>query len=256
MSVLQVHQVPVLSDNYVYLIHCPETEATAVIDPAVADPVLAAADDLGWTITHILNTHHHGDHVGGNKAIQRATGCTIVGAKVDAHRIPGIGVEVEDGDTYMLGNAKAQVFFVPGHTHGHIMYWFDESDALFCGDTLFAMGCGRLTEGTAPQMWDSLSKFKALPEATKIYCAHEYTQANGRFALSVEPGNEDLIQRMKDVDAARARNEPTVPSTLGEEFKTNPFLRPHSRNLQETVGLVGASDVDVFAETRRRKDAF
>ncbi len=256
MSRLQIHQIPVLNDNYVYLARCPETETTAVVDPAVWEPVLAEADRLGWKITHILNTHHHGDHVGGNKEIQRRTGCVVVGAGKDAHRIPGIGAEVGHGDVYKLGNAEAKVFFVPGHTSGHVMYWFEESDALFCGDTLFAMGCGRLTEGTAPQMWRSLQYFLELPPETQVYCAHEYTQANGRFALSVEPGNADLARRMKDVDAARARGERTVPSSLGEEFKTNPFLRPGSENLQRTIGMAGAPLVEVFAETRRRKDVF
>jgi hydroxyacylglutathione hydrolase len=256
MSTLEIHQVPVLSDNYVYLAHDAATGATGVVDPAVVDPVLAAAQDKGWNITHILNTHHHGDHTGGNLEIKRQTGCTIVGPKADRDRIPGIDVEVGDGDSFKLGDAEAQVFDVPGHTRGHIAYWFGASDALFCGDTLFAMGCGRLFEGTPDQMWTSLCKFTALPDQTRIYCAHEYTLSNGEFALSVEPENQDLLARMEEVREKRRGGQPTVPSTLAQEKATNPFLRPMSPHLQETVGLSGAGLVEVFAETRARKDSF
>tara|TARA_R110001592_G_scaffold199699_1_gene448330 strand:- start:408 stop:1178 length:771 start_codon:yes stop_codon:yes gene_type:complete len=256
MSRLDVHQIPVLNDNYVYLAYCPETGATAVVDPAVAGPVMDAAKAKGWTISHILNTHHHGDHTGGNLEIKAATGCTIVGPRADRDRIPGIDIEVGDGDTYKLGNAEAVVYDVPGHTRGHIAYWFGGSDALFCGDTLFAMGCGRLFEGTPAQMVKSLDKFKTLPPETRVFCAHEYTQSNGRFALSVEPDNATLVQRMQDVDAARAKNIPTVPSTIGIELKTNPFLRADSPDLQKTIGLAGRDYVEVFAETRRLKDNF
>jgi len=256
MAKLDIHQIPVLSDNYVYLAHEAESGATAVVDPAVVEPVLAAAEAKGWAITHILNTHHHNDHTGGNLEIKQHTGCTIVGPRADRDRIPGIDVEVGDGDTVMLGNAEARVFDVPGHTRGHIAYWFEESDTLFCGDTLFAMGCGRLFEGTPQQMWSSLSKLKALPDETRVYCAHEYTQSNGRFALSVEPDNAALVERMASVDAARSRNEPTVPSTMALERATNPFLRPDSDDLQRTIGLAGHDVVEVFAETRRLKDNF
>lgn len=160
---LAIHQVPVLRDNYVYLARDPATEATAAVDPSVAEPVLAAAAGLGWRITHVLNTHHHPDHVGGNLEIKRATGCTIVGPAPDRGRIPGIDVAVDEGDTWRLGEAAAEVLFVPGHTRGHIAYWFRGSEALFCGDTLFIMGCGRLFEGTPEQMWSSLGKLRSLP---------------------------------------------------------------------------------------------
>jgi hydroxyacylglutathione hydrolase len=256
MSKLEIKRIPVLSDNYVWLAHDPDSKATAAVDPAVVDPVLAAAEAKGWTITHILNTHHHGDHTGGNLEIKAQTGCTIVGPRADRDRIPGIDVEVGDGDVYAFGSTEAKVFDVPGHTSGHIAFWFEKSDVLFSGDTLFALGCGRVFEGTFEQMWESLSKLKALPGETQVYCAHEYTQSNGRFALSVEPDNEDLVQRMHEIDDMRSRGIATVPSTLSEEWKTNPFLRPDSPLLQRTVGLEGASLIDVFAETRQRKDSF
>jgi len=254
---LEIEQIPVLSDNYVYLVRDPASGATGVVDPAVAEAVLEALKRLNWKLTHIINTHHHPDHVGGNEELMRATGCVVVGPRADRERIPGISIELGDGDQFSLGAAKATVFDVPGHTRGHIAYWFEDSDALFCGDTLFAMGCGRLFEGTPAQMWNSLSKFKALPGTTRVYCAHEYTQSNGRFALSVEPNNPLLVARMRRVDELRAQGQPTVPSTLAEEFATNPFLRPDSVEIRRAVGLEeAANDTDVFGATRARKDVF
>lgn len=253
---LEIVQIPVLNDNYVYLVHEPRREAVGVVDPAVAKPVLAVLAERGWRLTHILNTHHHGDHVGGNLAIKAATGCTVVGPKADKARIPGIDVTVGDGETYRFGAEDALVFDVPGHTRGHIAYWFAGAHALFCGDTLFALGCGRLFEGTPDQMWRSLSRLRALPDEARVYCAHEYTQANARFALTVEPGNADLVARSRRIDAARAKGAPTVPSTMGEERATNPFLRPESPEIRERVGLRDADDVAVFAAVRKRKDNF
>ena len=255
-EMLEIEQIAVLSDNYIYLVREPETNAVAVVDPAEAAPVLARAKELGWTITHILNTHHHGDHVGGNKEIKAATGCTIVGPRADAARIPGIDVQVGDGDTYEFGAATAEVFDVPGHTRGHIAYWFAGSDALFCGDTLFALGCGRLFEGTPQQMWTSLGKLKALPDSARVFCAHEYTQANAKFAITVDPGNDNLAERKRGIDEKRARGERTVPSLLGEEKATNPFLRADDPGVAAAVGLANADPVSVFAEVRARKDSF
>ena len=253
---LDVRQIPVLSDNFIYLVREPASGKVTVVDPAVAAPVLAEARRLDWTITHILNTHHHGDHVGGNLEIKAATGCTIVGPAYDEARIPGIDITVKDGDTYDLGQARAEVFFVPGHTSGHIAYWFKDSDALFCGDTMFSVGCGRLFEGTPAQMWTSLKRLRALPPTTRVYCAHEYTASNIRFAVTVDPNNTALRRREVEVKELRAAGKPTVPSTIGDERAANPFLRADAPELAAAVGLAGHDPVDVFAEVRRRKDNF
>ena len=253
---LQIVQLPALSDNYIYLVNDAASGSTAVVDPADPAPVLAALAARGWRLTHILNTHHHYDHVGGNEALQAATGCTIVGPAADRDRIPGIQLALADGDNFHLGSAKATIFDVPGHTRGHIAYWFAEDQALFCGDTLFALGCGRMFEGTAPQMWASLSKLRALPPETRVYCAHEYTQSNARFALSVEPSNAALVARAADIDRKRAANLPTVPSTIGEELATNPFLRPDSPEIRHCFQLPDAALHEVFGATRAAKDSF
>ncbi|MEQ8708855.1 MAG: hydroxyacylglutathione hydrolase [Rhodospirillales bacterium] len=256
MAELEIEQIPVLDDNYVYLVREPDSGLCAVVDPAVSEPVLRRADELGWTITHILNTHHHGDHVGGNMAIKSATGCVIVGPKADRDRIPGIDIELADGERWMFGEQEACVFDVPGHTRGHICFWFAGSRALFIGDTLFALGCGRLFEGTPAQMWSSLSKLRPMPDDTRVYCAHEYTQSNARFAVTVETSNKTLHERSASIDVARQAGRPTVPSTLGEERATNPFLRADQPALQQDIGMVGAQPEEVFAEVRQRKDRF
>jgi hydroxyacylglutathione hydrolase len=253
---LDIVRIPVLNDNYVWLMREPQSGSVGVVDPAVAGPVLAEAAKRRWKITHILNTHHPGDHVGGNREIKEATGCSIVGPRRDRARIPGIDVEVDDGERYRFGEAEADVFFVPGHTSGHIAYAFREQKALFCGDTLFALGCGRLFEGTPQQMWSSLSRLRALPDDMKVYCAHEYTQVNARFAVTVEADNDKLLKRSAAIDAARAKGEATVPSLLGEEKATNPFLRADVPGVQRAVGLPGGDPVAVFAEVRHRKDVF
>lgn len=253
---LQIEQLPVLSDNYVYLVREPVSGQVAVVDPAEAAPVLAALARLGWPLHFILNTHHHPDHVGGNAELITATGCKVVGAAADAARIPGLAIPVSAGERFALGQATAEVLEVPGHTRAHIAFWFRDSAALFCGDTLFALGCGRLFEGTAAQMWDSLSQLRALPADTRVYCAHEYTQSNGRFAIHVEPDNAALVARLEEVAALRAAGKPTVPSTLAEECATNPFLRPESTSIQRTLGLVGAPPAEVLGATRALKDGF
>ena len=222
---LEVVQIPVLSDNYVYLAHDVASGETAVIDPAVGAPVLAAAAARGWTITQILNTHWHPDHVGGNAAIVEATGAKVTGPRGEAAKIPHIGRAVGEGDTVMVGASAARVLDVGAHTAGHIAYVFDAAGVLFPGDTLFALGCGRLFEGTPADMFAALGKLMALPDDMLVYCAHEYTQSNARFAVTAEPGNAALAARVIEIDARRALNLPTVPSSIGEERATNPFVR-------------------------------
>lgn len=256
MSKLEIELVPLLRDNYGYLLRDPQTGACGVVDPSEAAPVLAAARARGWTITHILNTHHHPDHTGGNLAIKAATGAMIIGPKADEARIPGIDLAVAEGERFRLGAAEAEILFIPGHTRGHIAYWFPESAALFCGDTLFALGCGRLFEGTPDQMWSSLGKLRRLPGDTRVYCGHEYTQANARFALTVDGGNAALAERARRIDALRAEGRPTIPSTMAEERATNPFLRADDPGLAAALGLPAKDPVAVFAEVRRRKDVF
>ena len=256
MATLEVRQIPTRKDNYVYLLRESGQGNIGVVDPSDAAPVIAALEEAGWRLTHIINTHHHGDHTGGNLELKAKYGCTVVGPRADRDRIPGIDVEVGDGDSYMFGDAEARVFDTPGHTRGHITYWFPESKALFCGDTLFALGCGRLFEGTAQQMWTSLSKYRAVPDDTLVYCAHEYTQANARFALTVEADNARLVARSAEIDRLRAAGKRTVPSTMGEERATNPFLRADQPSVARAVGLSPSDPVAVFAEVRARKDKF
>ncbi|MDA0977661.1 MAG: hydroxyacylglutathione hydrolase [Proteobacteria bacterium] len=256
MSSLEVHQFPCLSDNYGYLIHDAAAGVTATIDTPEVAPINAALAEKGWKLTHILNTHHHFDHAGGNLELKEQWNCRIIGSRSDARRIPGIDEEVGDGDSFRFGSFDVQVFDVSGHTIGHIAFYIPNAASLFCGDALFALGCGRLFEGTPAQMWTSLQKLSALPDDTRVYCAHEYTQSNAAFALSVEPQNADLKKRAEQITTLRAANKPTVPSTIGEEKATNPFLRPMSPELQANLNLQGADLVEVFAETRRRKDSF
>jgi hydroxyacylglutathione hydrolase len=239
---IEVVRIPVLSDNYVWLAHEPASGDTVVIDPAVAEPVLAAAAARGWRISQIWNTHWHGDHIGGNAAIKAATGCTVTGPAAEAARIPTLDRQVSEGDRVTIGNVQADVIEVPAHTAGHIAYHLPSEQVLFIGDTLFAMGCGRLFEGTAAQMFANMQRLAALPPETAVYCAHEYTQSNGRFALVAEPDNAALADRMRAVDAARAAGEATVPTTIALERATNPFMR--------------ARDVAELAERRAAKDLF
>ncbi len=234
--------VPVLNDNYVWLVHDAASRETAVIDPAVAAPVLAEAEKRGWTITQIWNTHWHPDHVGGNEEIKAATGCRITGPAAEAAKIPDLDVPVSEGDSARLGDLRADVWEVPAHTAGHIAYHLPDAGVIFVGDTLFAMGCGRLFEGTAEQMFANMRRLAMLDGDTRAYCAHEYTLSNGRFAVSVEPDNADLSARLGAVTAMRERGEPTVPTTIALERATNPFMR--------------AADADELARLRMAKDSF
>jgi hydroxyacylglutathione hydrolase len=254
VSALEIELVPCLSDNYAYLVRDADSGLCAVVDPSEALPVEKALAAKGWKLTHILNTHHHFDHTGGNIPLKEKFGAEIVGPGKDRARFEGIDTGVDESTNWKFGSRAVRVMEIPAHTSSHIAFVFD--DAAFTGDTMFAMGCGRLFEGTPAMMWSSLSKLMTLPDATRIFCGHEYTQSNGRFALTLEPGNAALVARMKDVDAARAKGAPTIPSTLGLEKQTNPFLRTNSPEIRKTLGMESASDVDVFGEIRRRKDNF
>jgi hydroxyacylglutathione hydrolase len=253
---LKINRINCLRDNYVWLMRDSATGQTAVVDPAEFEPVRARLAQLDWKLDYILNTHHHSDHVGANLQLQDAYGCTIVGARHDIARIPGIVQYVEDGDRWHLGESAALVVDTPGHTVGHIVYWFEASNALFCGDTLFSMGCGRLFEGSAQQMWASLKKLRDLPDQTQVYCAHEYTQANVRFALHVDPSNKRLRERADEVGRLREQGLPTVPILMEVENKTNPFLRADSVPIARYFGMTPDSAVDVFAALRALKDNF
>ncbi|OKH21085.1 hydroxyacylglutathione hydrolase [Hydrococcus rivularis NIES-593] len=257
---MQVKRLLALSDNYIFLLHDREQNTAAVVDPAEARPVLRCLETLGAELVAIFNTHHHGDHVGGNRElIQHFPNLCVYGGAEDRGRIPGQHVFLQEGDRVEFAGRVAEIFFVPGHTRAHIAYYFPRATAgdpgeLFCGDTLFAGGCGRLFEGTPAQMVDSLSKLRALPDNTRVWCAHEYTQKNLQFALTVDPQNSDLQTRYRQVQDARQRGEATVPSLLGMEKRTNPFLRWDDRALQSVAN--SNDPVRVFGRLRGMKDLF
>lgn len=256
MGRLEVHQFMCRSDNFGVLVHDPEIGITASIDAPEEGPINAALAEKGWTLSHILLTHHHYDHVEANEALKQQWGAIIVGNKDDAHRLPGLDVAMACGESYDFGASKAHFINTPGHTIGHVAIHFADEGLLFCGDTLFAMGCGRVFEGTPEQMWQSLTTLAALPNETQFYCGHEYTLANAAFALSVDPDNEALKARAGEVKALRADNKPTLPSTIGLEKATNPFLRAADPAIRKLLAMESASDAEVFAEIRRRKDSF
>src|SRR5258705_7990395 len=244
MSKLEIEPVPCLEDQCADLGYGRSRGGWGVVRASEAEAVKRALESRVVKLNHILSTHHHMDHVGGNLALKQAFGTEVVGAAKGAARIPGIDTGLKEGEVFSLGSHKARVLEIPAHTSQHIAFWFEEDRAVFTGDTLFAMGCGRLFEGTAEMMWASLSKLMRLPDDARIYCGHEYTEANGRFALSVEPENRDLQARMIDVRATRAKGLPTIPSTMGVEKRTNPFLRAESPELRQALGLNDASNVD------------
>ncbi len=256
---MQVIRIPVLTDNYIFLLHDRTKNIAAVVDPAIAEPVIEQLQQLNAKLVAIFNTHHHHDHVGGNQQlIKHFNDVVVYGGVEDRGRIPGQQVFLTDGDRVTFGDRTGQVFFVPGHTRAHIAYYFPatptESGELFCGDTLFSGGCGRLFEGTPTQMLESLTKLQALPDDTRVWCAHEYTLNNLKFALTVDSTNPDLKTRFAAVQAARSRNEPTIPSNLGLEKRTNPFLRWHQPALQTAVN--SSNPVQTFARLRGMKDRF
>ncbi len=251
---LELLTVACLSDNYAYLLHDAGSGRTALVDAPEAAPIRAALDAHGWTLSDILITHHHDDHVAGLAELRGAA--RVIGARADAHRLPPLDLAVAPGAPLEVLGEPVEVIDVPGHTLGHIAFHFPHSAMAFTADSLMAMGCGRLFEGSAEQMWDSLRRLRDLPGRTLICSGHEYTQSNARFALTIEPDNVALRDRAADIDAARAQGRATVPSRLSEERATNPFLRADMPELQQAIGLEGQPPAQVFAEIRRRKDRF
>ena len=234
--------VPILSDNYAWLLRDSATGATAIVDPAEPKPIIAALEKAGGRLDLIILTHHHDDHIAGTDEVRARFKCPVVGAAADAHRLPRLDQQVKEGDTIKLGNATARVIETPGHTRGQINFFFPDGEILLSGDTLFSLGCGRLIEGTAEEMFNSLKKLSALPGGTKVCCGHEYTESNARFALHVDGGNQALIKRAEQVKQQRAAGQPTVPSMMSDELAANPFLR--------------APDAASFAKLRAQKDTF
>lgn len=253
-SDLELVVVPCLADNYAFLVHNPESGETALVDAPEAAPIQAALDARGWTLNDILITHHHDDHIGAVGALR--DGARVIGAKADTHRLPDLDLAVAEGDQFTVCGQQAHVFDVSGHTIGHIAFHMPDAAFVFTADSLMALGCGRLFEGTPAQMWDSMQKLRALPDETRVCSGHEYTTTNARFAASLDPDNPDLISRIKRIEMARAAGQPTVPSTLTEEKRTNPFLRADVPQFKAAVGMTDASPVDVFAYARSQKDIF
>ncbi|MHA6266166.1 hydroxyacylglutathione hydrolase [Aliiroseovarius sp. CAU 1755] len=248
--------IPCLSDNYAFLLHDDVTGQTALVDAPDAQPIKAELQARGWTLTEIWLTHHHWDHVQGVTDLVKATGAKVVGAAADADRLPPLDRSYSDDDTFEFAGHEVSVLDVSGHTVGHIAYFVPDTHAVFTGDSLMALGCGRLFEGTPNQMWASLSRLAALPPDTLVCSGHEYTAANAAFAITIEPDNSALAQRLAQIKAARAENRPTVPSRLSQELETNPFLRAHLPQVKAALHMKTAPDTEVFAEIRRRKDNF
>ena len=253
---LEILTIPCRTDNYAFIAHDETSGETAVIDVPEAGPILAALRQRGWVPSHVLLTHHHDDHWSGLADLLAAHPVPVIGAAADARRLPPLDRAVVEGDRIEIGGETAEVIEVPGHTIGHIAYHFPQSAAVFTGDSLMALGCGRLFEGSAAQMWESLNKLAALPDDTIVCSGHEYTQSNGKFAATVDPQNPALAERIERTAAARAEGRPTVPSTLAEEKATNPFLRAADPAIRRQLGMEDAEPVAVFAEIRARKDRF
>jgi len=252
-----IHQFLCLTDNYGVLVHDSATGATASIDAPEAGPILAALDEKGWTLTHLLITHHHADHVqGGPELKARFPSLKIIGPAKEAARIDFLDTLVSEGDEVPVGSLKAKVIETPGHTLGQVNYHFEQDGIAFCGDTLFSLGCGRAFETPYAVLWNSLVKLSRLPGETEVYCGHEYTQANARFALTIEPDNPILKARAEEVARLRAEKRPTLPTTIAAELAANPFLRADKHSVQSALGMAGADPADVFAELRSRKDRF
>lgn len=256
MARLEVHQFICREDNYGVLLHDPTSGATASIDAPDDRAIERALSDRGWRLTHIFTTHRHADHVEGNLPLKERFGCRIIGPAHESTPIPGIDDKVAGSDAFDFAGREVRVIDTPGHTAGHISYHLPQEHLAFVADTLFALGCGRVIEGTMDRMWQSLDKLRKLPAGTTVYVGHEYTEANARFALTIEPENRALQLRAERVFAARKRNQMTLPTTIGEELETNPFLRPDSAAIRARLGMDGKSDAQVFGEIRKRKDNF
>ncbi len=253
---VEIVTIPCLSDNYAFLVHDDQSGQTALIDVPEARPILKALQDRGWSLSEVWITHHHADHVQGLADVLKTHPAKVRGSQTDAHRLPDLDIAHQDGDRFTFSDHEVQVMDVSGHTIGHICYYVPSAKAVFTADSLMALGCGRLFEGTAEQMWRSLSKLAKLPPDTNVCSGHEYTAANAKFALTIDPDNPELISRSKEISAARASDTPTVPSSLALELATNPFLRASSPEIRARLNMEEAPDVDIFAEIRARKDAF
>ena len=251
---MEVYQFPCLKDNYGVLIHDKAAGLTAAIDAPDAEPVRRALNEKGWTLTHILVTHHHADHTQGIEALKAETKCIVIGPRAEAAKIKGLDKTVGEGDTFQFGGTDVHVLDTPGHTAGHITFWMPSETVAFAGDTLFAVGCGRVIEGTMEMMWGSLAKLAKLPGATQVYCGHEYTLANVKFALSIEPENEALQVRAAEIEKLVAAGKATLPTRIDLELATNPFLRPQSPAIRKRLGMEKAADWQVFGEVRERKN--
>lgn len=256
MAQLEIELFPCRSDNFGVLIHDPDTKRTASIDAPEEGAIVAALERRGWYLTDIFTTHHHQDHVEANLALKTRYDCEITGPKNEAEKIPGLGFAFGDGGAFVWAGRPVMVIETPGHTAGHVCYYLPEDKLLFAADTLFALGCGRLFERPARDMWISLSKLKDLPEDTTVYFGHEYTLANARFAVTVDPRNQALLERTREIEALRAEGKFTAPTTIGLELATNPFLRANDPGIRKHLGMEGADDWEVFAEIRSRKDNF
>lgn len=254
MSRLEIHQFICRSDNFGVIIHDSADGVTASIDAPDGEAVRRELAAKGWRLTHIFVTHHHADHTEGIATLKAETGCRVIGPRAEAARIPTLDQQVAEGDEFKLGSHKVGVLDTPGHTAGHITFVMADDGVAFAGDALFVMGCGRVIEGNPRMMWESLSKLAALPADTKVYCGHEYTVANARFAATIEPENAALMARLAEVEALRADGKLTQPTTIARELETNPFLRPSSPAIRARLAMAGKADWEVFAEIRERKN--
>ena len=248
--------VPCLTDNYAFLAHDADTKATMLVDAPEPEPILRKLKEKSWVLTHVILTHHHWDHVDGLSKLLEYYTPQIIGSSSDATRLPPLHLPVAENDEIKIGNNVGKVFDVPGHTIGHIAVYFERSKLLFSADSLMALGCGRLFEGTAEQMWHSLQKLSTLPDDTVICSGHEYTETNSNFALTIDPKNQDLINRHKKIMKLRLQGVPTVPSTMNEEKNTNPFLRPWCKEIRANLNMIGATNEEVFTKIRALKDEY